>query len=343
MDKKITSRILCFDVMNVLACFAVVVQHHNSHMHSFDGSFSWAVSLVLECLCYWSVPIFLMVSGANLLDYRKKYDTPTFFRKRFLRVAVPWLIWSVILLIWKVSTGQIRSDGQTLLSYAQLVLSNNVEGIYWFFGTLFVLYLMTPVLTHLTAHRRLLWYMVIGIFLLSVLQPLAGDYLPIGSGYIDALRNSLLVYYLLGYLLNTTEFTRKQRIILYLMGIAAVVFRFSVSFFHSHAIGAASLAVRGNKMCNAMICSAALFVFLKQVDWNRLLPSKIQALLPTLASYSFGVYLLHRVVIWHLRELLGLGISSLKWKTICAPLTYVVCIAVIALLKKIPVIKKYIC
>ncbi len=343
METQKKPRILYFDVMNLLACFAVVVQHHNNHMHSFDGSPSWAVSLLLECLCYWSVPIFLMVSGANLLDYRKKYDTKTFFRKRFLRAAIPWLIWSVVLLGWKVYTGQLKSQEHTWLSYVQLVLSNNVEGVYWFFGTLFGLYLMTPVLTRLTEHRRVLWYIVIGIFVFSLLQPLVGDYLPFGTWFVDFLRNSLVIYFLLGYLLNTARLTRGQRILLYLAGIAAVVFRFGVSYFHSHAIGQASLLVRGNKMCNAVVCGSALFVFLKQVRWEKWLPKWFQKLVPILASCSFGVYLIHKMVIYHLRGFLELPISSIQWKTVWPLATYLICIAVIALLRRIPVLRKYIC
>lgn len=342
MEAKKKERILYFDVMNILACIAVVFQHHNSHMHSFDGSFSWTVSLAMECMLYWSVPVFLMISGANLLGYHEKYDTKTFFQKRLLRVAVPWLIWSLVMLVWKLATGQLKGDPSPL-ECVQLVLSNNVEGIYWFFGTLFLLYSITPLLTYLTPHRKLLWYTVGVLFVLSAVQPVLGDYLPIPPAIIDALRNSLVIYYLLGYLLNTTQLSKKQRILLYLAAVISVAVRFFGSYFTSVAAQATTLTVRGNKMCNAIVTSSALFVFWKQVRWEKWIPGKVQAVLPLLASYSFGVYLLHRIVIYHLRDFLGLGLSSLRWKTLWAPVTYCICIAIIAILKKIPVIRKYIC
>ena len=342
MEEKKPHRVLYFDVMNILACIAVVFQHHNSHMHSFDGSFSWTVSLAMECLLYWSVPIFLMISGANLLGYHNKYDTKTFFRKRFMRVVIPWLLWSLVMLVWKIITGQLKQE-PSLQYCLKLLLSNNVEGIYWFFGTLFLLYLGTPLLSRLTPYRKLLWYTVAVIFGLSAIQPILGEYLPIPPAIIDSLRNSLVIYYLLGYLLNTTQLTKKQRIALYLAAVISVAIRFSVSYVTSVEAQATTLVVRGNKMCNAIVASSALFVFWKQVRWEKWIPRKIQAMLPVLASYSFGVYLLHRIVIYHLRDFLGLGLSSLRWKTLWAPVSYLICIAVIAVLKKIPVLKKYIC
>lgn len=42
---------------------------------------AWNTSLIVECLFYFAVPVFVMLSGANLMNYRKKYDTKTFLLK----------------------------------------------------------------------------------------------------------------------------------------------------------------------------------------------------------------------------------------------------------------------
>ena len=96
-----------FDVLNIIACLAVLILHHNGIVWQFSKSWSWRISLLVECAFYWAVPIFLMLSGATLMNYREKYSTQTFFRKRFIRTVIPWLCWSLIVLIWKVLTGQI--------------------------------------------------------------------------------------------------------------------------------------------------------------------------------------------------------------------------------------------
>ena len=42
------------------------------------GDAEWLIDVVYQSLCIFAVPVFFMISGANLLGYRKKYDTKTF-------------------------------------------------------------------------------------------------------------------------------------------------------------------------------------------------------------------------------------------------------------------------
>lgn len=45
-----------------------------------------------------------MLSGATLMVYRTRYSTATFFRKRLIKVVIPWIFWSLVILGWKVYT-----------------------------------------------------------------------------------------------------------------------------------------------------------------------------------------------------------------------------------------------
>lgn len=335
-------RVLYFDVMNILACLAVVTAHHNNHLHSYEASPNWLFSLGVECLVYWAVPVFLMVSGATLMGFHQRCGLKQYFTRRVTRTVIPWLLWSTALLLWKLKTGQIPG-GEEPLHYIRLVLSNQVEGIYWFFGTLFGCYLMIPFLTWLTPHRKALWYGVAVIFLLSLFQPLLAQYAPLGDPPVTALRNSLVIYILLGYLLNTADLSKKQRLGLYLAGLFCVLMRFGVTWAVSAQNQATSLVVRGTKMCNTIVFSSAVFVFLKQVDWEKVLPAAVRRILPELAGCSFGVYLLHKVVMYYQQQLLGLALTDMVYKTLWVPVTYGSCVLIIWCLKKLPFIGKYIC
>ena len=66
-------RVLYFDILNIFACFSVICLHHNSIVHSFMGDTAWKQALIVEVLFYWAVPVFLMLSGANLMNYRERY------------------------------------------------------------------------------------------------------------------------------------------------------------------------------------------------------------------------------------------------------------------------------
>lgn len=69
-----SKRILYFDLLNIISCIAVIFLHHNVVVHVYEQNPVWAQALVIEVICYWAVPVFLMLSGANLLNYREKYE-----------------------------------------------------------------------------------------------------------------------------------------------------------------------------------------------------------------------------------------------------------------------------
>lgn len=86
MKKKIYIQIL-----GVIACLAVVAMHVNGCFWQFSYDRYWITANIIECICYFAVPIFFMISGATLLNYRKRYTTAVFFKKRFGKTLVPFL------------------------------------------------------------------------------------------------------------------------------------------------------------------------------------------------------------------------------------------------------------
>lgn len=100
-------RVIYFDILNVVAAFGVVAMHFNGLVHAYMPTWDWVQALAVDCLYYWAVPVFFMLSGATLMDYRDRYTTKEFLRRRARRTLVPFLAWSVIALVWKVGTGQM--------------------------------------------------------------------------------------------------------------------------------------------------------------------------------------------------------------------------------------------
>ena len=87
-------RVVYYDLLNIVACIAVVFLHSNVMVFSYSSGKNWAMGLGIEVLFYWAVPIFLMLSGANLMGYRKRYDTRTFFKKRGAKTELPPISWT---------------------------------------------------------------------------------------------------------------------------------------------------------------------------------------------------------------------------------------------------------
>ena len=91
------NRIVFLDWLRVIACFMVMVVHSSECVYSNDYSFSfpselgrWSVGLI-NGFVRPAVPLFLIASAYLLIPLRT--DTKTFFRKRFMRVVIPFVIW----------------------------------------------------------------------------------------------------------------------------------------------------------------------------------------------------------------------------------------------------------
>ena len=71
---KPKSRVYYLDVLRVIACMAVVMIHASAPYLGKDiGSFNFWVGNVLDSLSRIAVPLFVMISGALMLDERCAY------------------------------------------------------------------------------------------------------------------------------------------------------------------------------------------------------------------------------------------------------------------------------
>lgn len=79
-------------VLNVVACFSVLVLHTSSFWSHPSGNY-WLIANIKEATCYFAVPVFFMITGVTLIDYTLRESTKTFFIKRFYKTVIPFLAW----------------------------------------------------------------------------------------------------------------------------------------------------------------------------------------------------------------------------------------------------------
>ena len=98
-----TFRLMYGDAVRILGSMAVVIIHvcaDGMPQYTTIPFTSWLNLLCLDSLSRWCVPIFIMLSGALLLDPGKKQTLTEFYSKRFKRVGYPLIFWTVVYLIW---------------------------------------------------------------------------------------------------------------------------------------------------------------------------------------------------------------------------------------------------
>ena len=296
MERK---RVLYYDLLNICACFSVICLHCNGSSYSFTPSFKWAQALAVEVICYWAVPVFFMLSGATLMGYRDKYDTVTFFKRRVTRVFIPFVIWTLINIVFKQAIGLIDLSLMGKRELIDKCVNTSIEGIYWFFIPLFGAYLCIPLLSLLKEHKKVLWYAVIVSFAIQGVGPYIFKWLgltynyglsiPVASGYI--------LYVLLGYLLSVTDFTQKQRYLIYLLGIGSAIFRYVSTYILSYRKGETDTTYYSYHGFFAVFLAMAVFVLFKNIPWGKLFKSdKAAKTITSISSCSFGIYLLHMII-----------------------------------------------
>lgn len=199
-----SNRVVYFDVLNILAIIAVVALHMNGIVHLNPTIRAWNTSLIIECIMYWAVPVFMMISGATLMNYREKYDTKTFFKKRFIKVLVPFIFWAIFMFVWLIATGKLNlSEYNGIKDWLNAFFSNKEQSIYYFMFEILGVYLTMPLISLLTKkeYRKTLWFIVVLYFIFNGLIPNILGMFEIYWNEAFAIRiNGYLIYVVLAYI-----------------------------------------------------------------------------------------------------------------------------------------------
>ena len=132
--------------LRVLAILAVVLIHVAGITAVAPDARSTAqgsLAIVLDFASRWSVPVFVMVSGALLLDPARYRGAADFLRKRALRLVPAVVVWNLVYLGYIAAFTNRPTDLRTL---AQLALTGRLWTALYFLWIVLGLALVTPLL-----------------------------------------------------------------------------------------------------------------------------------------------------------------------------------------------------
>lgn len=337
--KKTSGRILYFDVLNIIACIAVIFLHHNGLVHQYNPNIvsPWSQALVVEVVAFFAVPIFLMLSGATLMEYRKRYDTRTFFKKRLSRVLIPFVVWSVLTFIYALLKGRYVLDQLSFTKVWDIFMTSDMMSIYWFFPVIISIYLAMPILSLLTqrVNRKWLWYMAgVGLLTYSVLPPvckLLG--LEFNTSYALPLTAGFLIFPILGYLLATEKIKTKWFVVICIVAVAALALRYVVTYFLTIRDGSTNYLLADYVYFTGILPAVALFMLAQRIPWDRYIKGRFVSTLSLVSSCSLGIYLIHILVMsaelkyFHMTDMQSL------WRIAMPFVTYLICLIVVLIVK----------
>ena len=342
--------ILYFDLLNIFACFAVVALHVNGAVHTFAKTRNWVSCMFIEALFYFAVPVFFMLTGATLMNYRKRYDTGAFFKKRIFKTFVPFIIWSIIGICWSIfyTKGMKISDINTPAKFISAVINCKGMGIYWFFPALFSVYLTIPLFSLVDEDKRIgkkgiFTYLILVYIVLNVLLPFVCRLMGIQwNSALNAVScGGYVVWFLIGYLLANTDINKKFRILIYILGLIGFFMYFYLTVQNSFKTGKFDKTYAGYMNIPAMLMGTAVFVFFKYGKWNFIdKHEKAVRFVRNLSSASFGVYLIH----YYLKDFsirhFGIDPRSTLYRIVGTFIIYGLSVIIVRVIQKSPVIRK---
>lgn len=343
-------RINWLDSLRALAIIAVIIIHVASpavNMAYGKNMFDWWVGNVFNSATRFAVPLFLMISGAVL--FSNEYKIGTFFKKRFFRVLLPLLFWMLAYWVFRYFTllGNPPTGFSNITNWGiKLFLNEGISKHLWFVYMMLFLYILTPFVGAFVRKLKptmIVFLLAAWVLVCSISKDFAVNMYSWSGNLFPKFINyfTYLGYMVLGYYLYKIFYvSRNIRLSAWILYIITILIAAGMTFYSSQTKGKLDLSIYNYLSLNTIIQSFAIFVALKDTSLKQNILVKVR---DWTSDYSFGIYLVHIIVI-------GIFFRNGIFWTMANPLisipvvvilTFITSFLIIFILRKIP-LGKYI-
>lgn len=340
-NKKI--RIYYFDILRIVSCFSVILIHVSArYFYLFNiKSNNWKIAYCFNGISRFGVPIFFMISGALFLS--KDISFSKIFNRYIRRLLIKLIFWSFIYSIYKneLSNQNIK-----------LIIINFFKGNYhfWYLYVILELYLITPFLREIIKRNLLIILIKLSFFFTFVIPNLNefnSNYPSLLSTILQIINikfdfkyiKGYIFYFLFGYYLNNNKLSILKIIFIYICGI--ISFFFITLILYKFSIKKNTIYIKYFRGLNLHILfySTSIFMFFK-LNLNNY---KINNLFKKLSQYTFGIYLIHPLILNKIRIITG-DFSSIKLIfriPLISIIVFIISIIICFLIKLTPIFGNY--
>ena len=302
-----STRILAYDMIRIAAIFAVVMIHSSSAyisapVHTLD----FFLGNIMESLSRIGVPLFIMLSGALLLNENKEFNFQK-MKQYCIRIFILLYIWSFLFAIFYEIL--IPLVGNHPISIKEFLYSF-IFGQYhqWYLFMIIGLYLITPILKLFIKQENrkyIEWFILLSIVfrfsvpIMNLLSNTLTNTTDIMANYVNQyslqFADPNLTYFFLGWYFTNCSLSKKQKSTIYVLGFLALM----TTILGNYLLPTASSVFYSGVSANTLFYAAALFLFLYSQEWKNV-PTKWVNLL---SKMSFGIYLVHPIWLTILKQL----------------------------------------
>jgi surface polysaccharide O-acyltransferase-like enzyme len=348
------------DIIRTLAIVLVVLLHTSDFPYKFINNTitgldvsNWFVTDIYAAFGYLGVPIFVMLTGALLLTPEKADESArVFFKKRFARIGLPLIFWTIAYFAWDFfyNTSNHPSQPITPFNIGQGLLSGSYP-IMWYLYLLAGLYAVTPILRILVKNikRRLFTYMLVLWFIGSTATPFIQTFTKFQFNPDVFIFTNWVGYFMLGIYLLKTKIRRSRAFLIMLGGLLGAILgdwwvtanygEANTGFFHHYMSVSAILASLG-------LLLLLISISPRKLEGHGKVKSVVKNVIHWISENTLPIYLLHIMIlesivpyIMNYAPLTGNQIIDVPmW----AFTTFAITVAFVYPLKKIPYISKLI-
>ncbi|NME96587.1 acyltransferase [Clostridium cochlearium] len=326
-------KIIEMDMLRAICALAVVIIHTSGYtlINSAEGSVSYNVSLSLNQIARFSVPLFLFLSGLGLgISYKKDESYFKFLKKRIFKIIPPYILWGSLYLILIQKNYDYKTWGELFLK------GDKVFYHLYYIPLIMTLYIIFPILYPL--FKRIEG--VIISLLISLGVTYFAHYYNVPDLTLDIFskRNAIFwnVYFISGVYIsrkvnNLIRRTKTHKVKIMVIVIVCVICLIGESFIGLNtgkSLDYSTTFIRPSVMIYSYI--VMLYVFSKTYNKKSILVK----ILGEISKSSFSIYLIHPMVLYYYMKifsknnlnmgtlwflvssiLVSGGISYLLWKT----------------------------
>ncbi len=335
-------RIYYLDFLKVIATFFVIIIHVTAeNWYTASNNLYWIVNNSYNAVSRWSVPVFVMVSGALFLS--RDIPVKRIFTKYIPRIMMILLVWGLYYWLYSTNNWTIQNLWD---SFIKLCNGESYSHL-WYLYMLIGLYLVTPILRVFVknADRKIIEYTILLFFVIQVVLPYISEFVPEFMSFYNQLKifplSEYMIYYLGGYYFSQYDLSRFKRFLLYISSVISLFAEMIYIDLISYRQGTPTSGC-GTFSLGTFLIAFSIFIFAHRLESVLTRFTAIKWTISFLSPLTFGIYLLH----FRIEKLfVSFGLNSnfihpILGVPLITILVFLVAGLIVYLLLKIPYIRK---
>lgn len=290
--------------MRIIACFGIILLHElfASTLY-FKGSLTGSDLIfegVLEHMLMWAVPVFLMVTGALLLDPGREIPMKKLYGKYVRRMALALVIFTLIFQIWEY---YMEGNHQNILTgwLSDLIFGSSWAHM-WYLYMMLAMYFLLPLFRAVTrSSEEITGYTVILLLIFTAAVPTLKMYGVMGIAVGIPVETVYPLYLFLGYYLYHHKMGAAASAGLTVICSAAII-AVTVMLLKTGQDPAKSAAYQQIAAYSSIFTvgqSAGIFCLLDHLRMD------VKPFWAALDKCTFGIYLIHMMGIRYILKVRG--------------------------------------